>query len=56
MTFAEEYDDGMEELLLDSIVAGATDLHEILTEPLTAREVNEHVTKLLKKGARFRST
>jgi len=50
VAFAEEYDDGMEELLLDSIVAGATGLHEILTEPLTAREVNEHVTKLLRKG------
>jgi len=44
---AEGYDDGMEELLLDSIAAG---VHEILTEPLTAREVNEHVTKLLRKG------
>ena len=50
MAFAEEYDDGMEELLLDSIVAGATGLHEILTEPLTVREVNEHVTKLLRAG------
>jgi len=39
VAFAEEYDDGMEELLLDSLVAGATGLHEILTEPLTAREV-----------------
>jgi len=50
VAFAEEYDDGMEELLLDSIVAGATGLHEILTEPFTAREVNEHVTKLLRAG------
>ena len=30
MAFAEEYDDGMEELLLDSIVAGAAGLHEKL--------------------------
>ena len=50
VAFAEEYDDGEEELLLDSLVAGATGLDKITTEPLTAREVNELVTKLLRKG------
>ena len=50
MAFAEQYDDGEEELLLDALVAGATGLDEITTEPLTAREVNEVVTKLLRKG------
>ena len=48
MTFAEQHDDGEEELLLDSLVAGAIGLDEITTEPLTAREVNEVVTKLPK--------
>ncbi|KAN0072718.1 hypothetical protein V8E54_008832 [Elaphomyces granulatus] len=43
-------DDEEEELLLDSLVAGATGLDEITTEPLTAREVNELATKLLPKG------
>ena len=41
VAFVEEYDDGEEELLLDSLVAGATGLDEITTEPLMAREVNE---------------
>ena len=48
--FVEEHDDGEEELLLDSLVAGATGLDEITTEPLTPREVNEVATKLLRKG------
>ena len=43
--FVEEHDDGEEELLLDSLVAGATGLDEITTEPLTPREVNEVVHK-----------
>ena len=50
VAFAEQHDDGEEELLLDSLVAGAIGLDEITTEPLTAREVNEVVTKLLRKG------
>jgi hypothetical protein len=47
VAFVEEYDDGEEELLIDSLVAGPTSLDEIATKPLTARE---NITKLLRKG------
>ena len=48
MAFAEQYDDGEEELLLDPLVASATGLHEVIAEPLSrVAEVGGHSRTIL---------